>query len=270
MASIRTAPCDWPLAERACPALEELEYGLDEDVREAATAYLWEWTHRAYGLCELTVRPCRQDCPEGDTTYLGAAGVPTPRGPNAAFHPVLVNGDWLNLSCGRCRGGCGCDALSQVRLPGPIDSVTKVLVDGVELQAAAYRVDNRTRVARTDGERWPVCQDLGKPTSEPGTWAITYLRGTPVPKGGEIAAAVLACEMAKALEGRECELPERVANVVREGVSMTILDAFEGLEAGRTGLWLVDSWVASVTKTRRRARVLSPDTLPARVRTDGP
>lgn len=268
MASIRTAPCDWPLAARECAALDELEYGLDEDVREAATAYLWEWTHRAYGLCELEVRPCRQDC--DGTTYLGVSGVPSTRGPNAPFHPVLVNGDWLNVSCGRCRGRCSCRGLNDVRLPGPIDSVLKIVVDGEELSDAVYRVDNRTRVVRTDGGRWPVCQDLGKPTSEPGTWAITYLRGTPVPKGGQLAAAVLACEMARALEGGDCELPERVTSVVREGVSMTILDTFEGLEAGRTGLWLVDSWVASVTKTRRRARVLSPDTMPARVRTDQP
>lgn len=268
MASIRTAPCEWPLAERECGALEGLEYGLDEDVREAATALLWNWTGRVFGLCELSVRPCRADC--APTTYGGAAGNVSPTGIGAPFQPVLVGGEWLNVACGRCRARCGCSSLAEVRLPGPIDGVTKVVVDGETLPEAAYRVDNRTRVVRTDGGRWPVCQDLGKPTSEPGTWEVTYRRGTPVPKGGEIAAAVLACEMAKGVAGDDCALPQRVTNVSREGVTMTILDTFEGLEAGRTGLWLVDSWVASVTKTRRRSRVLSPDTLPARVRTDQP
>lgn len=268
MASIRTAPCEWPLAERQCSTLEGLEYGLDDDVREAATALLWNWTGRVFGLCELSVRPCRSDC--AASTYEGWAGNVSPTGLGAPFQPVLVGGEWLNVACGRCRARCGCSAISDVRLPGPIDSVTKVLLDGEELSAAAYRVDNRTRVVRTDGERWPVCQDLDQPTSEVGTWEITYKRGTPVPKGGEIAAAVLACEMAKAVEGRDCDLPERVTSVTREGVSMTILDTFEGLEAGRTGLWLVDSWIASVTKTPRRSRVLSPDTLPARARTDQP
>ena len=40
---------------------------------------------------------------------------------------------------------------------------------------------------------------------------------------------------------------------------MTMMDAFEGLDEGRTGLWMVDSWLESVRKPPRPARVHNPD-----------
>lgn len=257
MSSIRTAPCDWPLVdELACSALDELDYGLRDAIVETASSLLWNWTGRVFGLCEVEVRPCRPDC--ASTTYLGLAGIPSNLWRGMPFLPVLINGEFYNLRCGR-----GCDELAaqarEIGLPGPIDSIVSVTVDGEILDPSAYRIDNRAWLVRTDGGTWPTCQNLDAPAGDPDTFTVVYRWGTPVPKGGQVAASILACEMAKAATGRDCELPQRVQSVTREGVSVAILDSFEGLEAGRTGIWLVDSWVTSVTNAPRRFRVMSPD-----------
>jgi hypothetical protein len=266
MASIRTAPSSWPLIEDlACSALEDLEEPLQEALIETATSLLWNWTGRVFGLEDITARPCRRDC--GSSTYQGIAGVPSNLGPNMPFLPVLINGEFFNLSCGRSCSNCSCSQVQEIGLAGPVDSIIEVIVDGEILPSSAYRLENRRWLVRQDGERWPTCQDLKQPAGEPGTWSVAYRWGTPVPKGGQVAASILSCEMAKAALGRDCELPQRVQSVTREGVSVAILDSFEGLEAGRTGIWLVDSWVTSVTKAPRRSRVLSPDSGPARVQT---
>lgn len=267
MASIRTAPSQWPLVEElSCPALADVSEDLRDALVSAATSLLWNWTGRVFSLSDLTVRPCRQDCEP--TTYRGFAGIPSSLGINTPFVPVLIDGDFFNLTCQRkCKQGCGCTTTPEIGLPGPIDSITQVKVDGVVLPSSAYRVDNRRWLVRTDGESWPTCQNLTDDDTEVGTWSVSYLWGTPVPEGGKLAASVLSCEMAKAALGRDCSLPQRVQTVTREGVSIAVLDSFEGLEAGRTGLWLVDSWVTSVTNSPRRSRVMSPDVYVDRVRT---
>lgn len=263
----RTAPCDWPIVgSDDCDALTES--GIPQEIKRAAVTYLWDWTGRQYGLCDLTIRPCRQDCPEGSGLYYGTSGHPGRAG--ALWTPVLIGGEWLNLTCGRCRDVCGCDNPSTLRIPGPVDTVTEITIDGEVLAASAYRVDNRGTLVRQDGGQWPTCQDLGKAAGEPGTWSVTYSRGVPVPEGGKLAASVLACELAKAIAApKDCRLPQRIQTITREGVTVGFLDSFEGIESGQTGIWLIDSWVASVTKRPKRTRVLSPDTMPARVTTDG-
>src|SRR3546814_10764299 len=83
-----------------------------------AATYLWDWTGRKYGQCTLTLRPCRQQCYEGVSTFWGGAG-----GPLAApFTPVLIQGAWYNIGCGTCGDTCGCSTSQSLRLPGPIRS----------------------------------------------------------------------------------------------------------------------------------------------------
>jgi hypothetical protein len=269
-----SAPCDWPLLfPSGCDALDTLAtVPLDADgegegegdartmrgvVEGAAAALLWNWTGKAFGLCEATVRPCRVRC-SPPPTY----GVPA--GVSGAFYPVLISGRWFNIGCGTCGyESCSCTHVESLELPGPIAEVVEIRIDGEALDEAAYWIDSGRRIIRTDGGRWPVCQDLSVPDGEPGSWSVTYRIGAPVPEGGQIAAGVLACEMAKAVAGRsDCELPERLQTVTREGVTVGFLDPFEGLEDGRTGLWLVDSWVASIQGSKARPRVYVPS--PAR------
>jgi len=135
-----------------------------------------------------------------------------------------------------------------------------VLIDGAILDPKAYRVDNYSLLVRTDGGAWPACQDMAAAPTAENTFQISYLYGMPVPIGGQIAAGVLACELAKGATGdRSCMLPQRVQTIARQGVTVTMLDTFDDVAKGRTGIWLVDSWVSSVTRPPRGGRVFSVD-----------
>lgn len=257
------AVCDWPIdygtedGEPTCTPLAgegpEVE-ALRAKMEAMAVEYLWRYSGRQFGLCEAVIRPCKQVETAGLSTYGGADG--------RRWTPALVGGQWLNFSCGLShRDQCGCDAGSVLRFDGPVYDVTRVEIDGVVLAEAAYRVDNSRLLVRQDGGRWPFCQDLSAPLGEEGTWAITVQVGFPVPVGGQIAAGRLACELAKAAVGdKECGLPKRWTTITRQGVSISqTLDTFKDLDEGKTGIWLIDSWVSSVTKPDIGFSIASPD-----------
>jgi len=261
-----TAPAptcpDWPIVYPGdCPALDGVADPLVYE--QMATQYLWNWTGRVYGTCPVTVRPCRSDCAEGMSTFWG--GGPYPRGPalrgSAPWTPVLLAGQWFNVACGRCGDDCSCGGgTPALRLPGPVASVDQVLIDGTELDAAAYRVDNHSLLVRLDGDAWPICQNMSEPVSAPNTFAVTYDYGSEVPVGGQMAAGALSCELAKAASGdNSCQLPRRIQTIARQGVTIGFLDAMDDLDKGRTGIWLIDSWVSSVVNPPRASRVYSVD-----------
>jgi hypothetical protein len=257
-----TVDCSWPVSYAACGTCEPLASmpaSGQEMFEEMAGDYLRAWVP-SVGLCPVTIRPCRANCPDGDSTFYGRG--PYSGGPG--WGPVLVGGSWYNLGCGRCGDTCSCDGNAPIRLPGPVSSVEQVVIDGGILDPLAYRVDNRSLLVRLDGRSWPTCQALGSPsapgTGVPGTWQVTYTRGTPVPMGGQIAAGVLACELAKAAcRDASCQLPQRVQSITRQGVTVAILDAFDDIDTGHTGIWIIDSWVASMTKPSLPSLVRSPD-----------
>lgn len=231
-----------------------------------AAEHLWNWTGQNYGLCDVVLRPCRADYCGGSasrpSTFEG-------RGPYTSLSspfrwgPALIGGRWFNLGCGWCGDSCSCNpaTVSAVTLPGPVASVTEVLVNGEEVPPTAYRVEDGRRLIRHDGIAWPTCQEVDLAPTEPGTWQIKYQRGTPVPSGGQVAAGLLACEFAKAAcNDSSCKLPQRVQTITRQGVTMAMLDPMEDIDKGHTGIFLVDSWVASVTMPQSRpGRVYSVD-----------
>src|SRR5690606_40707127 len=72
-----------------------------------------------------------------------------------------------------------------------------------------------------------------------------------VPEAGVLAAEVLACELAKSWAGTgSCRLPKRVQNIVREGVTMTVMDQFEFLDDGMFGVYEVDTFIATFNPHR--------------------
>jgi hypothetical protein len=170
----------------------------------AATEVLWNLSGQRFGLCEVTLRPCRRDC----------FGSSWPQ-------PLLYGGAWFNLTCGSCPGTCSCGALEEAVLPAPVYSVVSVKVDGSPLVTGAYRVDDDRLLVRLDGGRWPDCQDLAKADTEVGTWSVTAQFGEAVPTVGRQAVGELACEMAKACLGEDCRLPANVASLVRQGVTIS-------------------------------------------------
>lgn len=234
-------PCvSWPIDATCLPDTWDAEALSPEQVSAVAIAsdMLWRLTAGRYGLCEVTVRPCRKAC----------AGA-------TVMAPVMSSGVWLNIGCvNGCRSSCGCGPVCELRLPGPVNSIVEVLVDGQVVPEADYRVDNATWLVRTDDDCWPVCQDMKLPPTQPNTWSVTYERGVPVPLAGQRAVATLAVEIWKACNGSSnCKLPSRAREVVREGITYEI--NAEDLPTD------VQTWVNVVNPygARSQSRVYSPD-----------
>lgn len=263
----RVAPCDWPVnyAGANCSVFEDsgADSGFQETWEALAIELLWNWTHRIFGTCPVVVRPCKVDPNEGPSTFEGLGPYPRLTGKTAIWQPVLLGGEWFNLYCGRCaKQECWCEPDKQVSLslPGPIVEVTSVVIEGVTLDPSAYRVEQNRWLIRLDGEAWPETQNLNAAPGSPGTWEVHYTRGVAVPVGGQVAAGTLACELAKgALGDPDCGLPSRVQTVTRQGITVAVVDSFDDIKDGRTGLWSVDSWIAAVTRPRPSASVRSVD-----------
>jgi hypothetical protein len=166
---------------------------------------------------------------------VGAVGVSGP----SPFYWRAGSGD-LILGGGH---GCGHELL----LPhNPVLSVTAVDVGGVPLAAGDYELVDARRLRRTAGS-WT------------GEVRVTYRTGS----ASELAmraAAALTAELLKAEVGdRTCQLPQRVQTVTRQGVTFALLDPQTFLEQGRTGVYLVDLFLASSRAPRRTVSVTSPD-----------
>ncbi len=280
--SIRTGPCpdSWlaigcGTGGALCAEFEALDSTVQDAVAQAAVDYLWNFSGRKYGVCPVTVRPCRESCLNWNTTYRGHgrgspyAGLPWFGG--SGLMPALIGGEWFNLPCGNsCSGPCSCGPIEEIDLRGAVDSIIEVRLDGVALASSAYRLDNSRWLVRTDGGTWPDCQDMaGDPETDDGTFSVEYGIGVPVPAGGQLAAGTLTCELAKLICGSSsCKLPQRVREVTRQGVTISFDDMSSLWTNGGTGLFAVDSWLASVNVRRRGGgRVASPDYRPTRRQT---
>lgn len=252
--------CGWTMDDDCATCKKNLtddNKALFQRCVNSAAEILYSLSGRQFGLCELTVRPCRRDeCP--------------PTGSGLRWTPVLSGGEWTNVSCSSCYRGCSCTRVCDVVLPGPVEEVLQVRQDGIILPPELWRVDNRRSLVRLPGqpeeatlsECWPTCQEMSLPASEPGTWEVKYLRGRPVPEAGRAAMAELACELGYACLGDPCcKLPKRITSITRDGATMAILDPMTFIDKGLTGLYNVDLWLRSVNpKARSRsAAVLSPD-----------
>lgn len=176
-------------------------------------------------------------------------------------------GAWLSSPCRRC------GYPYRLRLPRtPVASVTEVKVDGVNLSSARWRVDNyRDLVFVPEStsaamQSWPTRQYLERPVTEEGTWRVTYTHGTAPPIGGIKAAAVLGCQLALACQPEtigDCQLPSGATQIVRQGVTISVLDPTKLADlfrSGATGLPVVDLWLGAENKraTMRPASVRIP------------
>lgn len=268
-----SGPCAWPLDTACAPSFPPLVSDWTPQhvlAVEIATELLWARTAGRYGLCPELIRPCRRAC-SPDRHGTGWLWDPQQRGP---LNPYLdERGKWFNFGCGCPRSDCSCKAPCAIRLPGPVNSVVEVRVDGQVLPPEEYTLGNRRtdhadliRRGGVDGPCWPTCQDLEKDITEPGTFSVLYLRGRAVPAAGMRALGSLANEIYKQCTGAKgCRLPERVQTVTREGVTYEMFDPGEWLDKGFTGLRDVDTWIATVNPNslRQPSAVFSLDIDPA-------
>lgn len=235
--------------------LDELPPALKARAEALAWTTLQALTGYALTICATSVRPCSQGHALG--TWYEAPVTGTPFGPM-----VNSRGEWVN-TCG-CGGydSCACGDVVAVMLPGPVGRVLEVKVDGAVVPATAYRVDDARDLVRTDGELWPIAQDMSKADTEPGTFSVTYFRGHGPDELTDYAAGRLAIEFARAMrDPAKCKLPAGVTAVTRQGLSMEINTGM--FPDGYTGIREVDAVIMALNPYGLKSppRVASPDSL---------
>jgi hypothetical protein len=134
-----------------------------------------------------------------------------------------------------------------VTLPHPVDSITQVKVDGIELDSSAFRVDDRRFLVRLDGEEWPRCNDLTLDDDQEGTWSVTGMYGYAPPPLGRMAVGQLATQIFKACKkDKGCLLPiATIREIDRQGVTKTFIEREFGFRRGRIGLYYPDLFISS-------------------------
>lgn len=246
-------PCGWVIpAPLCCDEWATMPANVQSAAQDYAALVLWAATGRQFGLCSVTVRPCgMKRCNDGLVEFYGYDWS------GGTWVPYVFNGTWFNCSC---VGLCCCDPRCQVRLMGPVESITEVLIGGIVVDPGAYRVDDNHWLVRTDGECWPTCADLDSDVGD-NVFEVTYTRGTAVPPALLRAASTLACEWGKACTGADCRLSNRVTSLARNGVTVEMASPEEFLEDGLTGLWEVDSIIRALNPYRRkqRGRIYAPE-----------
>lgn len=183
----------------------------------AASQILRALTGGVYGPCPKFVRPCSPDGPDP------------------------------------CTGPCGCAPVCTVTLGAYVSEILMVHSDGRILPDDAYWIYNWSILTRTDGGCFPACQRIDLPLSAPGTFGISYLEGLPVDNNFLAKRAVtrLAAEIWKDCLGGTCALPERVTQVVREGVTYQMADEDIG-SIDRFGIAAIDQFLDVVNPSRLR------------------
>lgn len=213
--------CAWDV-NPTCAAWETYTPDQQDAALQVATAVLWSATGRQFGACEVTIRPCQSRSEvERYRVWPARWGGQADGG---GWGPYLFAGVWRNCGCGT---GCCCRARCEITLPGPVSAITEIRVDGDLVDEGAYRVDVQAgefRLVRMDGECWPTCQDFDVDAPDPGSFTVSYTRGTPTPGALLLGAGTLACELAKGQAEGDCALPKNITQLTRQGVTVDFLD----------------------------------------------
>jgi hypothetical protein len=254
-------PCGWSINPGVCNTLWDT---YDPGVQDAAIAFaqqvLWSATGRRFTSCEVTVRPCiRENFGGWGLFYEDGTWLPY----------IAIGGQWVNgWNCG-CFGGCGLHPFTEVKLPGVVSGIVNVTIDGTVLTPTAYRVDDAQWLVRQDGQTWPVLANYNLMNGMTGTWSVTFIKGTPPPTALLNAAGTLASEYAKACVGAACRLPGYVTQIIRTGVTVSMIDQADLLKSGFTGIVEVDQIIRALNPhgLAGRPRLYSPDVRPGRIQT---
>lgn len=246
-------PCGWTIPDPlCCPEWAATSAGIKSSAQDYAATILWAATGRQYGLCQVAVRPCgMKACQDGMGEFWGFDWS------GGTWVPYIFNGQWFNCVC---PGICCCDPRCQVRLMGPVESIVEVTIGGIAVDPSTYRVDDNHWLVRTGGGCWPICADMDSDDGS-NVFVVTYLRGSPVPAALLRAASTLACEWAKACNGGDCRLSNRVTSMVRNGITIDMVDPTALLDDGLTGLWEVDTVIRALNpyNNKQRMRIYAPE-----------
>lgn len=253
--------CKWTVEELATKRADEVDGPKIERAEAFAWSLLAALTIYRIGVCPITVRPCAAQCTPGGsfltaTARSSGSGFPAVR--IGGLSPYISGGRWYNGCPCTSQDSCSCTAISEVILPGTVGSIEAVRIDGETLPASSYRVDNGNRLVRTDGQKWPVCQDM---SSDVEPFEVVYYRGARPNVLTKAAAGALAAEFYAACNGDPCRLPSNVTTATRAGESYE----FEPMDfpEGKTGIPEVDAVLRIYNPYGLKSEpiVMSPETL---------
>lgn len=169
--------------------------------------------------------------------------------------PAVIGGRMYNLPKNLYNGQRELDLRQR-----PVHSVHSVEINGVILDPSQYSLRNNAYIVRTAPNLWVM-----GPTDE---IVVTYTHGARPPRAGKNAAMRFANELILWYNGDPaCALPERITSVSRQGVSYTILDSQDFINQGKTGISMVDSFIAAANpdKQRKKPAIFRPGTRVERI-----
>lgn len=256
-------PSNYPPLWPIIPACDNWD-SYDEEVQTRSVALASSTLERLTGyrvtMRTMTVRPCHQRSVRARSfEYASFANAWSF---NFGVAPFLgERGLWVPALCECMAYECGCHMACSVELPPPIGAITEVRVDGNLVDPSTYRQRGSRLVYHGEGEcPWPLRQNLALDDTEPGTFSITYVRGSLPDDLAASACGTLACEFAKALSGdKKCRLPEGVTSISRQGVTFQIVSG--AFADGTTGIREVDAWIGTWNpyRLKQQPSVWSPD-----------
>lgn len=253
---------DWSCAYSAEELAEMLADPETATKMERSDALAWmmlqSLTAFRLSLCPVILRPCLARCVLGTWDTAPVQG--------GSFQPFISGGQWYN-GCGCRTDDCSCTSLCQVNMPAEVGKISAIWLNGGLIDPTAYRVDDGTKLVRTDGDCWPSCQDMTNSDPADGGFFVSYYPGVAPNDLFRYAAGLLAVEFFKACEGGDCRLPTGVTNIARAGVSISM----EGVTfpGGMSGIPEVDSVVRIYNPNGLKgpSRILSPDRRRGRTQT---
>lgn len=152
----------------------------------------------------------------------------------------------------------------------PVSSVTSVLVVDTAgtaspvtrpWQLVGSTIHFRDRLGAAPS--WRMGSECDGP--EQVIYRVTYSFASTLTRGAFDAVLQYAHQLWLAAEGAdECQLPERVTSISREGVELSMLTPADYMDKGRTGLPRVDTWLSQVNpkQAKRPSAVYTPDSPP--------
>jgi hypothetical protein len=157
----------------------------------------------------------------------------------------------------------------------PVREIVQVKIDGTVIPPIEYELRDFKQLVRirptasytpTARWGWPTSQIEDLPDTEVGTFSITYMYGADPGEMGRVACLKLAEALLLPQLGDSTHYPERVTNIVRQGVSVQVASVIDVIKMGGSGIYEVDFFILSVNpnRGRRQAVAFSPDRPPNR------
>lgn len=208
-----------------CCDVEGVDPELLARSKAAAVFTIDRITGYRYGLCVVTVFPCKSQCPAR------CSRCPECRGVRVDLRPLV----------------------------GRVDSIESIEVDGVDIDSGDYQLtSHRYLEPFNPGALWPLPpQQRNLPPGSVNTWSVDAVGGEPVSENVLIATADLWCQFIKfCTPGDVCDIPENAVSVTREGISVR-LDT--GLDAIPTVKYLRQTYNP---RAKRKVGIYDPARFP--------